>query len=108
MNQANKHPEPDGDLIAELQKIGVRKMLKEADVLMITSVSPATLWRMVKDKRFPAATFITPNCKRWFMDEVIAWQRAIDGRSQRDARQQAQRARRKREREATTAAKQTA
>ncbi|WP_074122564.1 AlpA family phage regulatory protein [Bradyrhizobium sp. AS23.2] len=100
MDPANKRPEIDGTLIAELEKSGVRKMLREAEVLMITSVSPATLWRMVTEDRFPPPTFISPNSKRWFMDEVIAWQQTIEGRDRSEARRQAQLARRKREREA--------
>jgi prophage regulatory protein len=98
MSLADKNPDIDGALIAELEKSGVRKMLREAEVLMITSVSPATLWRMVKAGKFPPPTFIAPNSKRWFMDEIIAWQRAVDGRNQGEARRQAQRARRERER----------
>jgi predicted DNA-binding transcriptional regulator AlpA len=58
----------------------VRTMLNEAQVLAIVPVSPVTLWRMQKAGRFPRATFITPNKKVWFEDEIVAWQAEVDGR----------------------------
>jgi prophage regulatory protein len=58
----------------------LRRMLNEAQVLEAVPVSPVTLWRMVKQKRFPRPTFISPNKKFWWLDEVVAWQREVDGR----------------------------
>ena len=55
-------------------------MLNEAQVLKIVPVSPVTLWRMVKRREFPPPTFITPNKKVWFEDQVIKWQTEVDGR----------------------------
>ena len=60
-------------------KVGLRKMLNEAQVLEIMPYSPATLLRMEKAGRFPRGTFVSPNRKIWWLDEVIAWQREIDG-----------------------------
>jgi predicted DNA-binding transcriptional regulator AlpA len=66
--------------IAAPEKAGVRIMLNEAQVLKIVPVSPVTLWRMVKRREFPPPTFITPNKKVWFEDQVIKWQTEVDGR----------------------------
>jgi hypothetical protein len=35
---------------------------------------------MVKAGKFPKATFISPNRRRWFTHDFVAWQREIDGR----------------------------
>jgi predicted DNA-binding transcriptional regulator AlpA len=56
-------------------------MLNQEQVLEIVPVSPVTLWRMEKAGRFPRSTYISPNRRVWFADEVIAWQREIDGRA---------------------------
>ena len=66
--------------IAELEQAGLRKMLGEAQVLKIVPVSSVTLWRMVKRGEFPPPTFITPNKKVWFLDEVVQWQSEVNGR----------------------------
>jgi predicted DNA-binding transcriptional regulator AlpA len=56
-------------------------MLNQEQVLEIVPVSHVTLWRMAKAGRFPRGTFISPNKKVWFEDEVIAWQNEVDGRA---------------------------
>lgn len=61
-------------------KSGLRRMLSEKQVLEIVPVSPVTLWRMEKKKLFPRGTFISPNKKIWYEDEVIAWQSEVNGR----------------------------
>jgi prophage regulatory protein len=55
-----------------------RRMLNEAQVLAIIPVGRSTLWRMEKAGRFPKSTYISPNRRVWFADEIIAWQRAVD------------------------------
>ncbi len=61
-------------------KTGLRCMLNEKQVLDIVPVSPVTLWRMEKAGRFPRGSFVSPNKKFWFEDEIIAWQREVNGR----------------------------
>jgi predicted DNA-binding transcriptional regulator AlpA len=56
-----------------------RRMLNESQVLQLVPISAATLWRMERDGRFPKGTFISPNRKVWFEDEIVAWQNAING-----------------------------
>jgi predicted DNA-binding transcriptional regulator AlpA len=59
---------------------GARRMLNQDQVLAIVPVSATTLWRMEKAGRFPKSTFISANRRVWFLDEVVAWQREVDGR----------------------------
>ena len=57
---------------------GARRMLNEAQVLTLVPVSRTTLYRMEKAGRFPRGTYISPNRRVWFEDEIIAWQSAVD------------------------------
>ena len=58
-----------------------RRMLNQEQVLRIVPVSPVTLWRMEKAGRFPKSSYISANRRVWFEDEIITWQREVDGRS---------------------------
>ncbi|MCA1533711.1 AlpA family phage regulatory protein [Bradyrhizobium sp. NBAIM03] len=55
-------------------------MLSQEQVLAIVPISYVTLWRMEKRGQFPQSTYITPNRRVWFEDEIIAWQNAVNGR----------------------------
>ncbi|WGR70199.1 MULTISPECIES: AlpA family phage regulatory protein [unclassified Bradyrhizobium] len=55
-----------------------RRMLNEKQVLEIVPVSRTTLFRLEKAGKFPRATYISPNRRVWFEDEIIAWQHAVD------------------------------
>jgi prophage regulatory protein len=57
-----------------------RRMLNQEQVLQIVPVSPVTLWRMEKKGLFPKSTYISPNRRIWYADEVAAWQNEINGR----------------------------
>jgi prophage regulatory protein len=59
---------------------GLRRMLSQEEVLHAVPISAVTLWRMEKRGEFPKGTFISPNKKIWWADEVIAWQAEVDGR----------------------------
>ena len=59
-------------------KSGPRRMLNEKQVLQIVPVGRTTLYRMEKTGRFPRSTYISPNRRVWFADEIIAWQNAVD------------------------------
>jgi prophage regulatory protein len=59
-------------------KSGPRRMLSEKQVLEIVPVGRTTLYRMEKAGRFPRSTYISPNRRVWFEDQVIAWQAAVD------------------------------
>ena len=64
-----------GDVI----EIRARRMLNEKQVLAIVPVGHTTLWRLEKAGRFPKSTYISPNRRIWFEDEIAAWQNEIDG-----------------------------
>jgi predicted DNA-binding transcriptional regulator AlpA len=55
-----------------------RRMLSEAQVLAIVPVSRTTLYRMEKAGRFPKSTYISPNRRVWYENEIVAWQNAVD------------------------------
>jgi prophage regulatory protein len=59
-------------------KSGPRRMLNEKQVLEIVPVARTTLYRMEKTGRFPRSTYISPNRRVWFEDEIVAWQDAVD------------------------------
>ncbi|MFL5239321.1 MAG: helix-turn-helix transcriptional regulator [Rhizomicrobium sp.] len=59
-------------------KSGPRRMLSEKQVLEIVPVGRTTLYRMEKAGRFPKSTYISPNRRVWFEDEIVAWQNAVD------------------------------
>jgi predicted DNA-binding transcriptional regulator AlpA len=65
--------------IAALEKAGVRVMLNQNQVLAIVPVAPVTLWRMEKKGQFPRGTFISPNKKIWYLDEIKKWQSEVEG-----------------------------
>jgi prophage regulatory protein len=54
-----------------------RQMLNEGQVLDIVPVGRTTLYSMVKAGRFPKGTYISPNRRVWFADDVARWQAAI-------------------------------
>jgi prophage regulatory protein len=64
--------------ISAPDKSGPRRMLSEKDVLNIVPVGRTTLYRMEKAGRFPRSTYISPNRRVWFEDEVANWQAAVD------------------------------
>ena len=61
-------------------KSAPRKMLNEQQVLEIIPISSVTLWRLERAGTFPKGSFISPNRKIWFEDEIVAWQNEINGR----------------------------
>jgi len=56
----------------------LRRMLSEKQVLQIVPVGRTTLYRMEKAGRFPRSTYISPNRRVWFDDEIVAWQNSVD------------------------------
>jgi prophage regulatory protein len=54
-----------------------RRMLTEAQVLDLLPFGRTTLFAMIKDGRFPRGTYISPNRRAWFADDIAKWQAAI-------------------------------
>lgn len=65
--------------------IALDRYLKEVEVLAVTSLSHATLWREVKAKRFPAQVRISPGRVGWKASEIAIWQNAPGEWEQRKA-----------------------
>src|SRR3981189_1956995 len=59
-------------------KSGPRRILSEKKGLEIVRVGLTSLYRMEKAGGFPRSTYISPNRRVWFEDEIIAWQNAVD------------------------------
>ena len=74
---AAKRAEVEPDDVAS-ERLGPRRMLSEKQVLEIVPVGRTTLYRMEKTGRFPRSTYISPNRRVWFEDEIVAWQNAVD------------------------------
>ena len=81
MKVGPKLMEAAADKLAEKtapDKSGPRRMLNEKHVLEIVPVGRTTLYRMEKTGKFPRSTYISPNRRVWFEDEIVAWQNAVD------------------------------
>lgn len=57
---------------------GPRKMLREDEVLDVIPLSRSTLLRMARAGKFPKPTYISPNRRIWFEDEITTWQDAVN------------------------------
>lgn len=51
--------------------------LRLPQVLAMVPVSDATLWRMVKAKKFPQPVKLGPNITAWRAEDVRAWAQGI-------------------------------
>jgi prophage regulatory protein len=74
---AARQPKAETEEVAP-DKSRPRRMLSEKQVLEIVPVGRTTLYRMEKAGRFPKSTYISPNRRVWFEDEIVAWQHAVD------------------------------
>lgn len=70
--------EPASGTPETIEPARARKMLNEKQVLLLIPVSRMTLYRMEKAGRFPRSTYISPNRRFWYEDEIVAWQNAVD------------------------------
>ena len=52
------------------------RYMRLSQILEVFPVSPATLWRMVAEKRFPTPIKLSPRVTVWRTEDVIAWQNA--------------------------------
>jgi prophage regulatory protein len=59
---------------------GLRTMLSLEQLLKFVPFSAVTLWRLERGGQFPRGSFISPNKKIWWLDEIQSWQREVDGR----------------------------
>lgn len=43
------------------------------------SVGRATIWRWLKERAFPEPVRLSPNCTRWRVSDVEAWEKRVGG-----------------------------
>jgi prophage regulatory protein len=79
MIAAAQQPQAEPEDVA-LEKFGLRTMLSQEQLLKIVPISAVTLWRMERKGQFPRGSFISPNKKIWWFDEIQKWQTEVDGR----------------------------
>jgi prophage regulatory protein len=63
-----------------LEKAGLRTMLSLEQLLKFVPLSPTTIWRLERKNLFPRGSFIAPNKKIWWLDEIKKWQGEVNGR----------------------------
>ena len=54
-----------------------RRMLSESQVLTLLPFGRTTLFSLIKTSRFPRGTYVSPNRRAWFADEIAHWQGAL-------------------------------
>ena len=59
------------------KKAGARRMLSIEQVLELVPVGKSTLKRMIKDRIFPKAHYMSPKKKVWYEDEIESWQETL-------------------------------
>ena len=74
--QARQIAELERALDSEAQR-EPRRMLSESQVLALLPFGRTTLFSLIKTDRFPHGTYISPNRRFWFSDEVARWQDAL-------------------------------
>ena len=51
----------------------INRLIRISDVMQLTSLSRAHLWRLMKAGKFPAAVELSSRSRAWRLDEVNAW-----------------------------------
>ncbi|UPK31877.1 AlpA family transcriptional regulator [Bradyrhizobium sp. 186] len=60
------------------EKSEPQRMLAEAELLKLVPISRATLFRLMREGKFPRGTFISQNRRVWLASEVARWQREVN------------------------------
>ena len=50
------------------------------DVLLLTKFSRVTIYRLIRDGRFPAPVAVSGRSNRWREDDIMAWEDSLDHR----------------------------
>ena len=53
--------------------MGLDRILRNPEILQITGVSNATIWRWIKDETFPAPVRLGPNSVGWRESAIREW-----------------------------------
>ena len=55
-----------------------RQMIDEEQLLQLIPIGRATLYRMMREGKFPRGTFVSANRRLWFKSVIARWQREVD------------------------------
>jgi prophage regulatory protein len=58
--------------------VTARRMLNEKQVLAIVPLGRSTLLKLESQGKFPKSTYISPNRRIWYEDQVVGWQNTVD------------------------------
>ena len=75
------HVNSPKDNVVEVREISFSGIMKAADVQLVTSLSRVSIWRLEKEKKFPARVQAGPSRVGWHGHEIEAW---INGRPRVD------------------------
>ncbi len=54
-------------------KYGLDRFIREPEVVRITGLSRATIWRKERDGEFPKRVKLSSNASGWLASEIRAW-----------------------------------
>jgi predicted DNA-binding transcriptional regulator AlpA len=74
--QARQIAELERALDSEAQR-DPRRMLTEVQVLDLVPFGRTTLNNLIKTGAFPRGTYVSPNRRAWFADQIASWQNAL-------------------------------
>ncbi len=57
----------------EVRTISFDGLMKSADVQMVCALSRVSIWRMEREKKFPARVQVSPSRVAWIGSEVAEW-----------------------------------
>lgn len=55
-----------------------QRMLNEAELLRLIPIGRATLYRLMREGKFPRGSFVSSNRRLWLASEIARWQREVD------------------------------
>ena len=53
------------------------RLIRLPELLQITGLSRATVYRLIEQRKFPASVQISANSKGWFASQVEAWMQSL-------------------------------
>lgn len=53
-------------------------MLTEQEILRLIPIGRATLFRLMRENKFPRGTFVSKNRRLWLSSEIARWQREVN------------------------------
>ena len=57
--------------------VDLDRLIRLPELLTLTGLSRASIYRLIAEGRFPAPVAITANTKGWFASAIKAWQQSL-------------------------------